>query len=179
MRYLQKTQQFGIELGGENNDLKLRAFADADWGGCLDTRRSTSGIVVQLGHSTVHWKSRRQSCVALSTMEAELYALSLCTKEVLYFRKLLYSLGLSNNDEATTISQDNQACIIHAHGKISARAKHIDIQYNFVKEQIQLGVVKLKYVPSKQMAADLLTKPLTRDEHNKNMERLNLVTAES
>lgn len=177
LRYLKITQYVGVELGGLKNDLKLRAWADADWGGCLDTRRSTSGIVIQLGNSTIQWKSRRQASAALSTMEAEFYALSLCTQEVMYFRKLMYSLGLSSAQESTKISQDNQACIIHAGGKVITRAKHIDLQYQFVKEKVQLGVIELQYLPSEQMAADLLTKPLTRDKHNKNMQYLNLRAA--
>ncbi|GJT68659.1 uncharacterized mitochondrial protein-like protein [Tanacetum coccineum] len=56
----------------------LKAFADADYAGCHDTRRSTSGSAQFLGHRLVSWSSKKQKSTAISTTEAEYIALSGC-----------------------------------------------------------------------------------------------------
>jgi hypothetical protein len=70
MRYIQGTLDFGLHL--RRIDLSsMVAYSDADWVGCLDTRRSTSGYSVFLGDSLVSCSSKRQSTVSHSSAEAE------------------------------------------------------------------------------------------------------------
>jgi hypothetical protein len=55
---------------------------------------------------------------------------------------------------------------LHWHNpEYHARTKHIDVQYHFVRECIEMGKVKLVYCPTEEMVADTLTKPLARDRH--------------
>nr|GEZ52160.1 hypothetical protein [Tanacetum cinerariifolium]GEZ52161.1 hypothetical protein [Tanacetum cinerariifolium] len=54
----------------------LRAFADADYAGCQDTRRSMSGFAQFLGYKLVSWSSKKQKSTTISTTEAEYIALS-------------------------------------------------------------------------------------------------------
>ncbi|XP_022020226.1 uncharacterized mitochondrial protein AtMg00810-like [Helianthus annuus] len=54
IRYLKGTSSFGLTLGS-SADVSLRAYTDADWAGCLDTRRSTSGYCVYLGSNLLSW----------------------------------------------------------------------------------------------------------------------------
>jgi hypothetical protein len=69
-------------------------------------------------------------------------------------------LGLSQLGP-TTIFQDNRSCIkIAQDPSVSDRTKHIDIRHHFIKERIELEQVKLIYVPTSHMVADILTKPL-------------------
>jgi hypothetical protein len=51
--------------------MELRVYTDADWVGCPDTCRSTSGFVVFLGDNLVSWSSKRQPVVSRSSAEAE------------------------------------------------------------------------------------------------------------
>ena len=46
-------------------------FSDSDWAGDVGDRQSTSGYVFQIGGTSISWRSKKQSCVALSTAEAE------------------------------------------------------------------------------------------------------------
>ncbi|GMP34292.1 hypothetical protein CsSME_00007220 [Camellia sinensis var. sinensis] len=56
--------------------LHLVGYCDADWGGDLDKRKSTSGYAFMLSDGAISWSSKKQSCIALSTMEAEFVACS-------------------------------------------------------------------------------------------------------
>jgi hypothetical protein len=61
----------------------------------------------------------------------------------------------------TTIWEDNQSCIAYSQNAlVSEKTKHIDLKYHFVKDHVQLGNVKLRYLPTGDMVADMLTKPL-------------------
>ena len=60
----------------------IRAHADSDLGGCLESRRSTSGYIVDIHGGPVMWKSQKQTIAALSSAEAEYISLSACAKQV-------------------------------------------------------------------------------------------------
>jgi hypothetical protein len=68
MRYLSGTSYYGLVIGG-TGDSTLVAYSDADWGGDIDLK-STSGALHFVGSDLVHWTSKKQGCVALSTAEA-------------------------------------------------------------------------------------------------------------
>ncbi|XP_035838982.1 uncharacterized mitochondrial protein AtMg00810-like [Helianthus annuus] len=65
IRYLQGTVDYGLHLSS-SSALPIRAYTDADWAGCPETRRSTSGYCVYLGDNLVSWSSKRQSTIARS-----------------------------------------------------------------------------------------------------------------
>jgi len=58
LRYVQSTLHFGLHLS-PSPSTKLISYTDADWGGCLDTRHSTSGYCVFLGDNLISWSSKR------------------------------------------------------------------------------------------------------------------------
>ena len=63
----------------------------------------------------------------------------------------------------TNIHCDNQSCIkMKENPMFHDKSKHIEIRYHFIRDMIQKGVVKLKYVPKEEQVADVLTKPLAR-----------------
>ena len=73
--YIKNTIDYGLTYS-RDSDLSPSAYVDADYGGCKDTRRSTSGYVFMMAGGAVSWSSRRQTTVALSTVEAEYVAMS-------------------------------------------------------------------------------------------------------
>ena len=135
-------------------------YSDADWAGDLDTHRSTSGYVFQVGQSTVSWCSKRQATVAKSTTEAEYVALSQATQEAVWLRHLLTDLGYSMNSP-TTVFEDNQGAIeLSKNAKFHNRTKHIDVAYHFVRERIHSKDIIVTYCPFEEMRADIMTKGL-------------------
>ena len=75
LRYVCGTMDLGVTLHA-STDTALIAYSDADWAGCPDTRRSTSGYCVYLGPSLISWSSKRQPTVSRSSAEAEYRAMA-------------------------------------------------------------------------------------------------------
>lgn len=77
IRYLKETIDVCLQIAGpRTKDKGLIAFADTDHVGCLETRHSTSGILIFFNNSLVFSRSKRQSLVTLSTLASELVALA-------------------------------------------------------------------------------------------------------
>jgi hypothetical protein len=160
MRYLRGTLDIGLRFGGSGDNV-LAGYADADFGGCTTTRRSTSGFVFTLNGGAISWASRRQECAALSTTEAEYIALCSAAREAAWLRGLLHFMGVAQPGP-TTIYQDNQSTIALAeNGKISRRSKHIEIRYHYTRDKIGDQTIQLVYCPTDQMVADAFTKALS------------------
>ena len=108
IRYLIGTRDFGIIFGNSGNT-GIHGYADADYAGCLKTRRSRSGFVFLLNGGPISWSSQRQSIVSLLTAEAEYIALTHETKEAIWLRQMLKELDISCN--SIPISVENQSAI--------------------------------------------------------------------
>eukprot|EP00731_Ephydatia_muelleri_P012155 Em0006g1049a len=163
LRYLKGTINLGLNFE-KTADSSIIGFSDADWAGDLDNRHSTSGNLFVMSGGTISWLSKKQPVVALSTTEAEYVALGAATQEVVWLRRLLSDIKASPK-MPTIISEDNQGTIAIARNPVyHARTKHIDIKYHYVREALMDGVIDLVYCPTQQMTADILTKPLSRDQ---------------
>lgn len=161
LRYLKGTKSLGIEFN-YSRGLELYGYCDADWASDLDSRRSTTGYVFILAGGSISWKVKVQPTVALSSAEAEYMALSAATQEAIYLRNLMKDLGYELK-EATTLFQDNQACISMAKNPTNhQRRKHIDIKYHFINEAIENHQIRIVYCKSEDMHADIFTKPLSK-----------------
>ena len=182
LRYLKGTTNYTLCLGMNRNHNQdqaqarepagpyLYGYSDADWGGDISTRKSTSGYVFFISGSIVSWASKKQSTVALSSKEAEYMALTQATKEAIWFRRLLQELGFQSQKSAapTLIYEDNQSCIALAKNPVHhARTKHIDIQHHFIREKVESCEIRLEYVPTEEMVADALAKALPRPRFEK------------
>ncbi len=123
---------FGPEIVPWRQDVSLKGYCDADWGGDANERHSTTGYVFFVGVGAISWNCKRQPTIALSTTEAEYMATSQCTKEAIWLRKLMADVGLVQVG-ATTIMCDNQGCIALAKNPTHhSCTKHIDIQHHFI-----------------------------------------------
>ena len=158
LRYLKGTRDYALILNPTSS--RLRSLADANWGNDVNDRKSTSGFMLQIGGTTVTWKTRKQSVVALSTNEAEFIASSEAAKDILWTLHLLAELDYKQT-EATVLMQDNQGAIIWE--TVAFRnAKHVAIRGNFVRSLVQSAILSIEYCASTAMTADILTKPLGR-----------------
>lgn len=164
LRYLKGTANTCLIYNG-NQGTELVGFSDSDWAGCIDTRRSTTGYVFIMGGAAITWQSKRQPSTALSSMEAEYMALAAAAQEAIWLRRILIDLGV-DQQHPTVINEDNQGCISFTGAqKHHSRAKHIDIRYNFIREAITDGEIKIVYCPTEKMIADILTKSIPKAQH--------------
>ncbi|XP_075096534.1 secreted RxLR effector protein 161-like [Nicotiana tabacum] len=164
MRYLKGTADYALCYQG-GKDLRLVGYSDADHGGDLDERKSTSGYVFLLSDRAISWSSKKKSCVSLSTMEAEYMALASAAQEDIWLKKCLeHLLDIAENTEAVLVYCDSEAAISSTKDpKFHCKTKHIDIKYNYARDMVKRKVVNVKYVSTKDILADPLTKPLSRD----------------
>lgn len=160
LRYLRKTQDVGLIFTKTGEDLV--GFSDADWGANADDRRSYSGYIFKYAGGVVSWAARKQKTVAMSSTEAEYVAEA--TKEALHLRSFL--LEIFEETKATTIFCDNQSAGRMAEGSTNNnRTKHIDIRYHFIRDVVKNGIIDIKYLPTTEMPADILTKGLSTQKH--------------
>ena len=103
LRYIAGTKDYcqrrcpNVTIESSNCTLDLDCYVDSDWAGCRSARKSTSGTVVQILNSTVFFGSRTQGTIALSSGEAELYAIGQDTSEALYIRSLITEAQLAKS----------------------------------------------------------------------------------
>lgn len=174
LRYLAGTSSQGILLAS-NTAAELIAYCDSDWASCIATCKSTSGYCIFLGTSPVSWKTKKQTVVARSTAEAEYRAMALTTCEITWLSSLLKDLGL-HNLPPSVLNCDNQAALaIAANPVMHEKTKHIDIDYHYVRDQLQAGHIVTQHVPSQHQVADILTKIFPVKLHQSHMDKLGAV----
>jgi ribosomal protein L24E len=161
LKYLHGTKDLGLTLGDSlNNDmLKLTAHIDASYGVHHDAK-SQSGLVIKLGNGTVFVRSSKQKLVSKSSTEAELIALSDNGSQVIWTREFLKAQGYCM--EPTIMYQDNMSTIaMMQRGRSnSERTRHVNIRFFWLKDRQDSGEIKIEYLPTNEMIADIMTKPL-------------------
>lgn len=175
LRYVRGTCNFGIWYSKVG--FAPVGYSDSDFAGDCDDRRSCSGYVFMLGGGAVSWSSKKQSCVALSTAEAEYMALSTASQEAVWLNNLVYKLNFETNViKPVIIYEDNMSTISIANNNvISNRTKHVQIRFHYIKELINNNCINVEFCPSEEMIADVLTKALDRIKFVKFREKLGLV----
>lgn len=160
-RYLKGTVDYGILYSrSPDGNVVLSGASDSDWAGDIDSRKSTSGYVFNIGSGTVTSKSKKQSCTSLSSCQAEAVAGSSAGQEAVWLRHVLRDLGFEQK-EPTRIDMDNTGAISFSENQTHhSRMKHIDLRKFFLRELIDQKAVRLSKVSSSQNPADILTKNL-------------------
>ena len=161
LRYLKGTQELGLRYSrSEFNGNVLTAYCDSDFAGDPDDRRSVTGYIMFLNGGPVVWSSKRQPIVSVSSSEAEFYAASLASLDVLFYRRLLADLGFEQTSP-TIMWEDNAACIYMSQKEgILNSAKHIDLRVHRIRELVRDRVVVLTKVATLDQVADAFTKSL-------------------
>ena len=163
--YLKDTSNLGLHFRKNCADQELHAYVDADWAGCPNTRRSTTGYVIKLAGSPISWSSRRQRTVAMSTCEAEYVAGYKATQEIIWVQNMINDLRIKDLEVTSTplLIDNNAALKLTRNPELHDRTKHIELKYHFLREMTLSGRIDTQRVSSKDNLADLLTKPLPRD----------------
>ena len=91
LRYLRGTSNTSLCFG--KGKVTLQGFMDADLGGDVDSRKSTSGYIYTIGGTAVSWMYRLQKCVSLSSTEEKYVARAEAGKDMIWLADYLEELG--------------------------------------------------------------------------------------
>ena len=139
------------------NQYPIVAYTDASHGNDLLDRKSTTGTIIKLWGDIICWQSKKQKCVALSSTEAEFYALSSTVCEALWIKYWLSEVFSIN--QPILVLCDNQSAIhLSQHDSFHQRSKHIDIRYHFIRDHMKQNSIIVKWLQTAKQEADILTK---------------------
>lgn len=141
LKYLKGNLGLGLFYSSQT-ELCINAFADADWGGCMDTRFSTSGFCIYIGTSLVLWKSQKQKVVSRSSTEAEYMSLADVTWELLWIQQLLSDFRITVTTTAKVFCDNKSAVYLASNPVFHARTKYVEIDCHIVRNQLKSGNLK-------------------------------------
>jgi hypothetical protein len=158
-RYLQGTKN-DMLMYRQTHKLEILGYPDADYAGCVDSRKSTSGYIFILAGGAVSWRSVKQTIVATSTMKAEFIACFEDNSHGVWLRSFISRFRIMNSiSRPLRIMCDNYVVIFLAkNNKSESRNKNIHIKYLALRERIKENKMVIEHIRTKSMLADPLTK---------------------
>nr|KYP31473.1 Retrovirus-related Pol polyprotein from transposon TNT 1-94 [Cajanus cajan] len=122
-----------------SNHLEVMGYSDSDFAGCVDSRKSTLGYVFILVGRAISWKSVKQIVVASSTMEAEFVACFEATIQANWLQNFISGLGIVDSiAKPLKMYCDNSTAVFFSkNNKYSKGAKHMELKYFAMKEEVQ------------------------------------------
>ncbi|GBM97458.1 Retrovirus-related Pol polyprotein from transposon TNT 1-94 [Araneus ventricosus] len=151
---------------------KIVAFSDSDFAACRDDRVSMGGQIIFIGQAPIVWRTFKEKCISLSTMEAEFIALTEAAKEMTWFDRILGECCdrkiIEVIKEKPTLYVDNLAAIDFVKSPVeNHRSRHIDVKLFFIRDLVYKELFELKYVKSKDNLSDIFTKAPTKHDLEK------------
>ena len=170
MAYLNGEPNLGIQLQCDE-DIQVHAYVDASFGVHCDGKSHTGGTI-SLGGGPTFVKSAKQRLVSKSSTEAELIGLSDMLSNIIWHREFLEHQGYVMR--AAEVYEDNTSAISLAEKghSTSERTRHVNVRYFFIKDRMEKGEIKINYLPTSEMIADILTKPLQGELFRKLRDKL-------
>ena len=168
-RYLVGAPRFTQLFEWQESPSQLTAFADSDWAGERETRKSTSGGLVMWGlHVLKSWSSTQQ-VIALSSGEAELYALIKAAAQVKGLMSVMLDFDRTLN---CTVCTDASAAMGMVHRVGLGRTRHIDVQYLWVQREVNEKNIEVTKIGTHVNPADVLTKNLAAEVMSRHLDRM-------
>jgi hypothetical protein len=160
LRYLRGTVNLGLEFKKHQTQFpQMEVYTDASWANDLETRRSTSGLLVKFNGNVISWATKKQRTVARSSTEAEYVAAADATSEAIWLKSWVREVLGERIAISLIVLCDNQSAIALAkNDTFHQRTKHIDVCHHFIREQTEWKNIIIRYVPTAEQDADILTK---------------------
>jgi hypothetical protein len=156
LRYLKGTKHLTLHVTSSLDGV-LSAAADASWDS-TPGGKSVTGYCINIGPTMIAWKTKRQPNVALSSCEAEVNAICDVTQALMPIRGLVSELCPSLLVYPIVVKTDSKSAIDMVRTGGNARSRHFDRRFNFVKDEVMRGNIKLVHIPGTELVADVLTK---------------------
>ncbi|XP_020682498.1 uncharacterized protein LOC110099637 [Dendrobium catenatum] len=174
--YINGTLSFGLPI--VTGDLHIHSYTDADWASDNTDRKSTSGFYNFIGPNLISWTVKKQVTVEKSSTEAEYRSLSADISEVIWLRRLAAELQIEQKTPTSVYCDNISAIVIAKNPVFHARTKHIEIDYQFIRQHIASGDIQIQNIPSQHQIADILTKPLSVSRFNELRHKLTIQSNE-
>ena len=172
-RYSQHNLRPKIQTQDKRIPLNIDTYTDANWASCKTTRKSTTGFVLYFFGAAVHYGSRTQATIALSSVQLELYAIGTAAQESLYINKFIKeAFEVRTNIRIHTDS--SAAKSIAMREGTSKKAKHIELRHLFIQQLVKSKIITMHKVKSEDNTADILTKFVGSDTLNKHLYNVGL-----
>ncbi|KAF7568846.1 hypothetical protein PtrM4_112490 [Pyrenophora tritici-repentis] len=180
LRYLRSTVTMKLRYGPGGVHSQFVIYSDADWASDMVDRKSVSGSTAMFYGGPISWSSKKQRSVATSSCESEYIALSTCCKQGQWIAQMFRDLGfpkyIGKDTNKVQMLGDNQGAIaLTKNPHLHERSKHIDVCYHFIRDLAEQGKLDVAYVPTVDMVADGMTKPLQRVAFEKFKNQLGVV----
>ncbi|XP_050121377.1 secreted RxLR effector protein 161-like [Malus sylvestris] len=161
LRYLKKTRDYVLSYHRVQN-LNVVCYSDADLGGCIDDRMSTSGYIFIMVGGAVSWRSRKQTTRVVFTMESEYIGCFEAMRHGIWLRNLICDMKIVKSiEEPIKIYCDNTSAVFFAkNNRRSEASRLMDIKYLKLQDEIRNGTIDLEHIGTFNMVADPLTKAL-------------------
>ena len=147
----------------------LFIYSDSDWAGCRRTRKSTQGYVVNYGNHCIKSHSSTQATIALSSAEAEYYALVKSGSVALGMQAMYTDFGVKVGIKLHTDASGAKGI---AQRRGLGKLRHVDVHLLWLQQKVANGTFSVHKVDGKVNPADLLTKYLSREDMKGHMRRL-------
>jgi len=154
---------------------KLTIWGDTDFAGCRETRKSTTGGLVQLGGHLLKSWSVTQSVIALSSGEAEYYGLVKDASVGIGIRNMLIDLGVQMKLDLLT---DASAAKGIANRKGIGKVRHIEVSQLWLQDKARKGEIEVIKVEGSKNVADALTKAVNQEDLNRHIEKVRMTAEE-
>ena len=171
-RYLAGSPRVVQTFGWQKHIDAVHAYVDSDWAGCLDTRRSTSGGLIQLGSHAIKQWSTTQATIALSSGEAEYASLVKGAGLLMGTKSLMQDMGVP--DVQLELHCDSAAAIGIASRTGLGKLRHLQVHLLWVQEHVRRKTFRLTKVPGTDNPSDVLTKHVGRDVLDKHLNRVHM-----
>ena len=107
------------------------------------------------------WQCKQHSTVARSNTEAKYKALANASTELLWLQSLTIELGISITNPPILWCDNIDATYLTANPTFHARTKHIEMDVHFIREKVETKQLEVRYCPTDEQVADVLTKALS------------------
>ncbi|CAI7878862.1 unnamed protein product [Closterium sp. NIES-53] len=164
VRQRQQRGAAGLGKGG----MLLGCYTDASFNSVKANGTSIGGYVCLFGGGAVSWRSKKQDEVGLSSCETEYMALHHGVKEVVWLRRLLEEIGVSQREPTMMFCDNDAAMKLAKYACLHELTKHIRPKWHWVRRLLDKEV-RLEIAKTQQQAADILTKRMSENEHWKGM----------
>lgn len=163
LNYLKGIQTYGIEYF-EVAYFYITIYLDYDFDGDKENGFSSSSYLMNLGSTTISWRSCKQSVLVDSTIEAVYVAITQATKEIIWPHKILEYLQEKQKASTPLFVENSSVFQLAKNPKFHDQIKHINTKYQLIRHYIEAKVIHLKHCPTLEQVTDIFTKELGREK---------------